>query len=78
MTKIPEDFAKGGVIRWRKPDDAPAHPWPERQFSSGILSGDVGYRLLVAGGPVKAIHLERLVQKLNMDIQMLRSEGMDF
>jgi hypothetical protein len=54
-------------------DDAPpppAHTSKEREFTSGLLSKNTNFRLIVSG-PVGAKELERLIKKLEFDMEIL-------
>jgi hypothetical protein len=43
----------------------------EREFTTGILSKEVSFRLIVSGGPVGVKEIERLIKKLELDKEIL-------
>jgi hypothetical protein len=48
----------------------------EREFTSGLLSKEANFRLIV-GGPVGAKEIERLIKKLELDKEILTVDDAD-
>jgi hypothetical protein len=48
----------------------------ERQLTTGLLSKDASFRLIVSG-PIGVREIERLIRKLELDKEILADEGED-
>lgn len=48
----------------------------ERELTTGLLSKDANFRLVVSG-PIGVKEIERLIQKLELDKEILADQGAD-